>query len=156
MDGIIGWPLLECVFGFDSYEYHMDLCYESCSSRRLAVLFSKTFNIVHILTKFSTKFFHTCHTYRHHWVLSFCTIVTYLNLGWRSQGQRKARSPGFFFSHTFQLIRMKVDMVLKHFKLNSLILFLSDILWKQGKQLLFYWLYQTLLFGVHLDIYESN
>ena len=41
------------------------------------------------------------------------TTFTDLDLGWGSQGQRKAKPLGFIFFHNFQLIRMKYDMVLK-------------------------------------------
>ena len=39
---------------------------------------------------------------------------TDLDLGWGSQGQHKAKPPGFIFSYTFHLIRLKFNMVLKH------------------------------------------
>ena len=41
-------------------------------------------------------------------------------LGRGSQGQRQSKPPGFSFLHTLQLIRMKLDMALKQFKLNIL------------------------------------
>ena len=44
-----------------------------------------------------------------------------------SQGQHKAKPIGFIFSQTFQLIRMKFNVVLKQFKQNILILLLSEI-----------------------------
>ena len=43
----------------------------------------------------------------------------------------------FIFMQSFQLIRMKFDIALKQFKLNILMLLLSEII-KQGKYLLFY------------------
>ena len=39
---------------------------------------------------------------------------------WESQDQQK-KSVGFIFLHTFQLIRLKFDVVLDLFKLNTLI-----------------------------------
>ena len=43
------------------------------------------------------------------------------------KGQRKAKPMGFTFSHIFQLIIMKFDLVLKHSMLNILIVFFSEI-----------------------------
>ena len=60
--------------------------------------------------------------FRHHWPLPFCTTHTDHDLCWGSQGQRKAKL-GYIFSNTFQLIRMRFDMMLKQFKLNIPILF---------------------------------
>ena len=76
---------------------------------------AKTSNI--ILKLFSQLFFKTCHVYRHHWLL-FCTTFSDLVLVWESQDQCKAKPTGFNFLHTFHLIRMKFDVVMKHFKLN--------------------------------------
>ena len=73
-------------------------------------------------TNFSTKFFHTCHAYRHH----------------------KAKSLGLIFSHSFQLIKMKFDMELKQLKLNILILLLNHIWWKQGNNCCFTLCWETL------------
>ena len=42
-------------------------------------------------------------------------LFTDLDLGERSQGKQKAKPLGFIFSRTFQLIRMKFDVVLKDF-----------------------------------------
>ena len=52
----------------------------------------------------------------------FYTTLTDFDLAWGSQGRRKAKYFGLIFSHTFQLIRMKFDIVLKQFKLNMLVL----------------------------------
>ena len=60
-------------------------------------------------------------------LLPFYTTFTDLDLASGSQGKHKANPLGFIFSHTFQLIRMKVSMVLKQFKLNTLILYLGEI-----------------------------
>ena len=45
-----------CLFVFDPYEYHPDMCYESCSSDPKTL----TLDFVRIL------FNHFFHTYRHH------------------------------------------------------------------------------------------
>ena len=60
--------------------------------------------------------------YGHHRLLPFHTTFAYLDFVWGSQGQSKAKPLGFTFSHFFQLIRMKFDMVLQQFKFNFLIL----------------------------------
>ena len=39
-----------------------------------------------------------------------------------SQDQHKVKPVGFIFSHTFQLIRMNFDLVLKKFKLLQILL----------------------------------
>ena len=52
-------------------------------------------------TNFSTRFFHTGHAHRHHWLLL-----------------------GFIFSHTFQMYRIKFGVVMKQFKVNIPILLL--------------------------------
>ena len=49
----------------------------------------------------------------------FYTTFSDLDLSWGSQSQRKAKPVGFIFSHTFQLIWMKSDIVSKQFKLTS-------------------------------------
>ena len=49
----------------------------------------------------------------------------------------KHKPHGFIFSHTFQLIRMKSDMVLKQFKLNSLTLLLNEIERNKGNNCCF-------------------
>ena len=64
-------------------------------------------------------------TYGHayaHAILPFYTTFTDLDLGSGSQGQCKAKPVGFIFSHIFQLIRMKYDMVLKQFHLILLLI----------------------------------
>ena len=43
-------------------------------------------------------------------------------LGWESQGQRKAKSVGFILSLAFQLVSMKIDVVLLQFKLSSVLI----------------------------------
>ena len=68
------------------YEYHVDPCNESCLAgqidRWLAVLCGWTLH-----TNLSTRFVLTCHAYRHHLLLPFCTTFNDLDCGWTSQGQ---------------------------------------------------------------------
>ena len=63
--------------------------------------------------------------YRHHWLLPFYTPF---NWPWpcllvRRSAQSKPLGSFFFFLHTFHVIRMKFNMVLKQFKLNIQVLF---------------------------------
>ena len=88
---------------FFPYEYHMDLCNECGHPAGLSSCVAKTLSwTLHVSS--STKLVHTCHVYRHDWLLPFCTTFTDLDLAWGSQGQCKAKSIGFIFSHTYQLI----------------------------------------------------
>ena len=66
-------------------------------------------------TKTGTRLFHICLAYRHHRLLPFYTTFSDPHLALGSQGQRKARPLGPIFSHTFSLIEMKSDVVLKQF-----------------------------------------
>ena len=50
----------------------------------------------------------------------FFSTFTDLDLAWGSQAQRKAKPISFILSHTFHLIRMKFDVMMKQFKLNVL------------------------------------
>ena len=96
----------------------MCLCNELCSAVRLP--WQNTFKTLDITRKLSNHFFfHACHGYRHH----LHTILYRFHWSWAclgSQGQRKIKPIGFIFSHTFHLIRMKFDVVIKQFKLNTL------------------------------------
>ena len=57
---------------------------------------------------------------------------SHLDFTWGSQGQHKAIPPGFNFSHTFQLIRIKFYMVIfEQFKLNTLA-FLVEVMSNKG------------------------
>ena len=53
-----------------------------------------------------------------------CSDVTCFLQG--GQGQRKAKPLGFIFSNSFLTVKVKFEMVLKQFKLNIMILFLSE------------------------------
>ena len=63
---------------------------------------------------YSTKLVHTCHTYRHHYLLPFYTTFTDLDLTCWSQDQCKAKPIGFIFSHTVHLIWLP-STILYHF-----------------------------------------
>ena len=73
-----------------------------------------TLDITRILSTFF--FFRTCHSYRHHWLLPFYAIFIDLDLAWRK---------GVGVGSQGQLIRLKFDEMLKHFKLTLLILLFS-------------------------------
>ena len=103
----------------------MDLCNESCSSGQPSSV-AKTFALDVTCKLFSLFFFHGCHTHRYH-DLTIYTTFTDLDLAWTSQDQRKEKPTGLVFSHTFQLIRVKFDVVMKLIKLNILRLLLSKI-----------------------------
>ena len=62
---------------------------------------------------FITQLFCTCHACRHNWLLPFHTTFSDLELDWRSQGQQKINPFEFFFSHTFQPMRIIFDVVLQ-------------------------------------------
>ena len=52
---------------------------------------------------------------------------TDLELSWASQGLRKAKLLGFIFSQSFQLIMIKIDLVLDQLRLNILIVCLLQM-----------------------------
>ena len=119
--------------------YHMDLYNDLCSSGRptsqLAVFNSSIFNIRHYMQAIQLSYTH--HAHRHHWLPTFYTAFTDLDLAWRSQGQRKAKPIGLIFSHSFHLVRMKFGVVMKQFKLNiQRLLFKQDLL-KYGRHCCF-------------------
>ena len=99
----------------------VDLCNKSCSAGRLAwqKLNRQTFQPIFFFFFF---FYNTCHAYRHHGLLPLYTTFTDLDICWGSQGNCKAKPLSFNFSHVFQLIRVKFDIVLKLLKLNNMTL----------------------------------
>ena len=103
-----------------------------CPASQLA--WQKLFTLDITCKLFNPIFFHTCHAYRHHWLLPAPLTTTILYHfhwpwpWWGSLGQHKAKPIGFIFSHTFQLSRMKIDLVMKQFKLLILTQLLSEIL----------------------------
>ena len=100
---------------FDPYEYHVDLC-------NVQKLKSWT-----LYANFSIIIFYVCLAYKHHWLLPFCITFSDLELGWGSQGQRKAKPFFLIFVYTFPVIRMKFHMLLKQFMLNIPVLFFNEI-----------------------------
>ena len=103
---------------FDPYEYHMDLGDKLCLSSMV-----KTFNVGHYMQTFQPIFFTPAMLIGTIDLYHFIPLLLTLAL----PGQCKAKPLGFIFSHTFHLIRMKFDLLLKQFKLNIQILFLSEI-----------------------------
>ena len=69
-----------------------------------------------ITRKLFNYFFHACQAFRHHCLLPFYTAFSDLDLGCLSRGQREAKHLSFIFSHTFHLIRMKFDVMMKQCK----------------------------------------
>ena len=69
-----------------------------------------------------------------------------------SQGQCKSKS--LIFSHMFPLIRIKFDLVLKQFKLNIVILFLSEMYWNKKKTAVLFTGSKNFNVGMHSDVYE--
>ena len=65
-------------------------------------------------------------------LLPFDTTFSDLNVGWGSQGQLKVKAFGFIFSHTFYLIQMEYDLMLKQFKLNIWYHVLREFCWIRG------------------------
>ena len=76
----------------------------------VAVLCGKSFNTGRYVQIILTNF-QTCHAYRHRYLLPLYTTFSDLDLGWRSRDQPKTKPVGFIFSHTFQLIRLKFDVL---------------------------------------------
>ena len=123
-----------CLPVFDVHEYHMDLRNESCSAGRLSCWLScvtktlmlnitrRLLNLIFFLPAIligTIDFFH-------------CTPLSQtLTLGGHRISTKQ--NPLACFFHTFHLIRMKFDVVMKQFKLNMLRLLLSKIKLKQGK-----------------------
>ena len=93
----------------------------------LAVLHGKNLNIGHFTQSFQLHIFLTCHAYRYYRLLPLYTTFTDLDLDRGHKVSTKQNLLASIFLHTLQLIRMKFKMVLKQFKLNILILFLSEI-----------------------------
>ena len=118
------------------------------------VLHGKNFNITH---KLLTRLFHACHAYSHHWLLTFCTTFTDLDLGWLSQGQRKAKPLSFIFTHIFQLIRMKFDVVLTQFQVlkKSRSYFWMSVNVTKALDTGVQTASKNFNIGMHSDIYES-
>ena len=98
-------------------------------------------------------FFHTCHAYRYHRTLPVYNSFSDLDVCWWSRGELKANPLGCIFSHTLQLIRMKLDMMLKQFTLTFLILLLGAVYWKRRNDCCFNDCVQKFNVCVHSNLY---
>ena len=98
---------------------------------------------------FQLMFFHTCHAYRHYWLLPLRIIFTDLDHGWGSQGQRKAKHVAFTFSHTSQLIRIKFYDT-EAIQVEHLDTIFEWDLVKQGKYLLFHCVKKNQCWHMHI------
>ena len=90
--------------------------------------------------------------------IDFCYYTTFtdLDLAWGSQGHCVPKPVGFIFSHTFHLIRMKSDVVMKQFEQHIWRLLLSKIYWKKGNEFCSTnCIKKTFNVSVYLDIYKS-
>ena len=95
---------------------------------------------------------HTCLAYRLHWLLP---LSTDLDLAWGSQGQCKAKPIGFIFSHTFQLIKMKFDVVMKQFKQTSWDYILVSFIEIREITAVLLTVSKSFNTGMQSDVYES-
>ena len=60
-----------------------------------------------------------------------------LDFGWGITISAESKHVEFIILHTFQLVRMKLDVVMKQFKFNILVLFLSKIFLAKGNNCCF-------------------
>ena len=95
----------------DPCEWHIDLYNEPGSGGQPSCM-AKTLMLDITCKLFYRFLFQTRHA-RHHWLLSIPITFTDLDFARTSQGQRKAKPLGFIFSHTFELIRIDFDVVVK-------------------------------------------
>ena len=126
-----------------------------CAARWPAVLHSKNFSIGHYAQTVQPKFVHTFHAYRHHWLLPCYTTFTDLEFVWGSQDEHKVKPIGILFWHTFQLLRIKFDMVMKQFKLNILGLPLRKISGNKGNNCSFTNCIKNFNIGMYSEVYKS-
>ena len=131
---------------------HMDLCNELCLAGWLAGWLSrvpKTLSLDITRNLFNQFFSYVPSLYYKHQFIPLS-----LDLAWESQGQCKSKS--LIFSHTFPLIRIKFDLVLKQFKLNIVILFLSEMywIWNKKKSAVLFTGSKNFNVGMHSDVYE--
>ena len=99
----------------------MHICNESCPFGQLAVLRGKLFNVGHYTYIVQPMHIGTIDMY--HFILPSQTLT----LAGGHKVSTKQNLLASFFWHTFRLIGMKIDVELKHFKLNILRLRLSQI-----------------------------
>ena len=78
-----------------------------------------------IHANFSVKYYHTCHAFGHHLLLSFCTNVSDLDLSWDHMVSEKQILLALICSQV--TVGLKFDVMLKQCKLNILMLFFSEI-----------------------------
>ena len=105
------------LFSYTSYFIHMSITWIYVMSYLWPSVHLAWHKLLHwtLYANRWTIFFHICCCYIHHWLLPFYTTFTDLELAWGSQGLRKARPVDFIFLHTFHLIRMKCNVVMKVF-----------------------------------------
>ena len=126
-----------CIVFIDPYEYHMDRCMlwvmfgQAASCPAVCLYVAKTLAL-YITCKLFCQICYTCQACRRHWLLSIYTAFTNHDFARGTQGQRKAKPIGYIFLHTFQLIRLKFDLVMKQLKLNILRLLLNKSYWNKG------------------------
>ena len=100
-------------------------------------------------------FLNTCHAHRHNCLQPIFILFSGLDIGWESQGQRKAKHVNFIFLHTFTLIRMEFGGIIKKIKLNILILLLSVVFGRGIAAVLLFVSYQKKsVVDMHSQIYE--
>ena len=106
----------------------MELWNQLCPSGRPTIgLAWQNLSCWSLRANFSNTFFSYLSCFLAHLTLPLYAIFDDLDLGWRSEGQHRAKPVGFIFLRTLQLMRMKFD-ALEQFELNILILFLNEIL----------------------------
>ena len=115
--------------GFFIHVSNVWICVISCvhTASQMSSLAKILFWTLHANS--STKLWHTYNVYRNHWLV---VLYTTLTVAVSHNDGMKQKPAGFIFSHTSQLNRMKVEVVLMQVKLNILILLLSEICWNKG------------------------
>ena len=139
----------------------MDLCSESCLSGQQAsqsaswpsILCNKSFNTGHYTQTVPPNFFVHAMLIGTIDFYHFIPCPLTLTLPGIHKISTK-QSIGFIFSHTFQLIRMKFDVVMKQFMLNILRLCLSSI-YKNKVNKLLLTVPKNFNIGMQSYVYES-
>ena len=141
---------------FCLYVLHMDLYSQLvCQATRLSCTVEHFTLDIH--TNFLTKLYHTCHTLRPHWLVTYFITSSDLDLTLWSQGQYKAKPVASICWHSFQLISMKYDAALKQFKMNCLILLsnFNELYWVEGNNCCFTECQQNFInVSMHSDVYK--
>ena len=86
--------------------------------------------------------------------IDFYHFMPLTDHAWGSQGQHEAKPIGVFFSHSFDLIGMNFDVVMKQLKLNILRLLLSRMYWNKGNNCCLLTTFNKKSVGMHSDIYK--